>query len=91
MQISKRDWIFIAAIIALLGFLLTRSGNEKAGHIPNNDTHLQFYQTIHSSGNREDVEKRCTSCHSASTMPLSPHHPPKQQCLLCHTLSKAKP
>ena len=89
MNISKRDWLFIIAIIALLGFLLTRSGNGKSKTIPYNDKHRQFYETVHTGGSRADFEKICLTCHSAATMPLSKGHPPKEQCLICHSLSKA--
>jgi hypothetical protein len=90
MQISKRDWTFIAAIVALLGFLLLRSGDEKARPIPYNDTHRNVYESIHTGGSRSDAERRCTTCHGTASTPLTKQHPPKEQCLLCHKLSKIK-
>lgn len=90
MQISKRDWAFTAAIIALLGFLLLRTGDKKAKNIPYNDTHRNVYESIHTGGSRSDAEGRCTTCHGAAGVPLTKQHPPKEQCLLCHKLAKIK-
>jgi hypothetical protein len=88
MNISKRDWIFIAIIVAVLGALFASTGRNKTRHVPYDDKHRQFYESIHTGGSRQDAEKRCAACHSAATTPLPASHPPKEQCLVCHTLVK---
>ena len=88
MKVTKKDGIFIVIIIALLGTLFANSRREKARHIPYDDKHNLFYTEVHTGGSRMEAEKKCTACHSAQKIPLPAGHPPKEQCLVCHTLSK---
>jgi hypothetical protein len=87
MIITTRDWIVIACVIALLGFLLTGKGRLKAGNVPNNDKHRSFYESISKGGDRIVIEKGCITCHGAPGTSLSKQHPPKEQCLICHKLA----
>ena len=88
MKVAKRDWIFLAVIGVVLGALFASTGNVKAKKVPYNDKHRQFYEVMHKSGDRIEVEKGCGTCHGIQSIPLPKAHPPKEQCLLCHKLSQ---
>ena len=88
MKVAKRDWIFIAVIVAVLGTLFMSTGKVKAKNVPNDEKHRLFHEFMRKGGNRVEVEKGCTSCHGSKYIPLSKAHPPKEQCLLCHKLSQ---
>jgi hypothetical protein len=88
MKIAKRDWIFIAVIVAVLGALLMSNGN-RAKNVPDNEKHKPYYAAMSKGGDRGEVEKGCTSCHGSTNIPLSRAHPPKEHCLLCHKLFQA--
>jgi cbb3-type cytochrome oxidase cytochrome c subunit len=87
MKISQRDWIFAAVIAVVLGALFLGKGKLKAGNTPDDNKHRQFYEAMSKGGERIAVEKGCTVCHGPQSTPLSKSHPPKEQCLICHTLS----
>ena len=89
MQVAKRDWIFLAVIVALLGALLFSSGKAKTKSVPYDEKHSRFYEDMHKGGDRMEVEKGCATCHGTRSRPLSSAHPPKEQCLLCHKLFQA--
>jgi cbb3-type cytochrome oxidase cytochrome c subunit len=89
MQVAKRDWIFLAVIVALLGALLFSSGKVKTKSVPYDEKHSRFYEVMHKGGDRMEVEKGCATCHGMQSRPLSRAHPPKEQCLLCHKLLQA--
>lgn len=86
MKITGRDVILLAAVVAVLGFLFMGKGRLKAGRIPDNDRHKPFYEAIGKGEGRVAVEKGCITCHSIRGVPLSKTHPPKEQCLMCHSL-----
>ena len=86
MQVAKRDWIFLAVIVALLGVLYVGTGKAKAKNVPYDEKHSRFYEAMHKGGDRMEVEKGCATCHGTRSRPLSSAHPPKEQCLLCHKL-----
>jgi len=88
MKVSKRDWIFLAVIIAILGTLLVSTGKEKAKKVPYDDKHRHFYEVMEKVGDRLEAEKGCADCHGSQNLPLPKNHPPKEQCLLCHKLSQ---
>lgn len=90
MKIAKRDWIFIAVIVALLGALLINTGKTKTKNVPFDDKHSRFYDLMQKGGERVSVEKECTACHGSKALPLPQAHPPKEQCLICHKLSQGK-
>jgi len=89
MQIAKRDWIFLAVIIALLGVLYVGTGKAKAKNVPYDEKHSRFYEVMRKGGDRVEAEKDCATCHGTRSRPLSRAHPPKEQCLLCHKLLQA--
>jgi cbb3-type cytochrome oxidase cytochrome c subunit len=88
MQVVKRDWIFTAVIVALLGILYVSTGKSKAKIVPYDEKHSQFYEVMHKGGGRVEVEKGCATCHGIRSRPMTRNHPPKEQCLLCHKLSQ---
>lgn len=89
MKVAKRDWIFIAVIGVTLGALFMSTGREKAAKIPYDDKHRPYYEAVLKGGDRMEMEKGCGACHGIRGVPLSRTHPPKEQCLLCHKLTKA--
>ena len=89
MKIAKRDWIFLALIVGLLGALFMGTGKEKAKNVPDDGKHSRFYGAMHTGGDRLEVEKGCAACHGIPSRPLPKAHPPKEQCLLCHKLFPA--
>lgn len=84
MQLSRRDWIFIAVIGAVLAILLVNGLREKPKKIPGDVTHRLFLRSLSKGVGREEVERRCLDCHNLQVRPLPRAHPPKEQCLLCH-------
>jgi hypothetical protein len=87
MKIASRDWILIAAIVAVLAFLFTGKSRSKAGGVPNNEKHKPFYEAMIKGQDRKDIEKGCVTCHGIQGIQLSKGHPPKEQCLICHKLA----
>lgn len=85
MTINKKDLIFIVALGVILIFLLFRSGSEKARPLPTDAEHSQFIEQMAAGKSRIDVEKGCLDCHNRQARPLPKGHPPKEQCLICHT------
>src|SRR5664279_3223313 len=86
MKFKIRDWIFVAVIITVLGILLMSTYKEKPKKVPYDDKHQQFYEAMmNKGGDRMEVEKGCLTCHGSQNIPLSKNHPPKEQCLICHT------
>jgi hypothetical protein len=88
MKVTRRDWTFLAVIVAVLGVLLVNTGKVKAKKVPYDDRHRQFHEAMRKGGDRMEAEKGCASpCHGSPSLPLPKDHPPKEQCLLCHKLS----
>ena len=90
MKIARRDWLFAAVIVAVICALFAGKSRRRPGNVPYDDKHAQFYGTSSKGGERKEIEKGCTACHSIQTVPLSKGHPPKEQCLICHKLSQSK-
>ena len=66
--------VFAAAILLLLFFL---SLNKKAPFIPADELHKS-----------STINAACGECHApGKEAPLKEAHPPKEQCLICHTRS----
>jgi cytochrome c553 len=86
-KISGRDWGVIAVVVALIGFLAAGKGRMKSLPVPRDSQHGEMYELMSRSGERTVVEKGCVRCHGVQGKPLSPMHPPKEQCLICHKLS----
>lgn len=88
MKLVKRDGIFVTVIAAVLGMLYVGTGKEKAKNVPYDEKHRPFYEVTHKELDRTAAEKKCATCHGTGTMHLPKDHPPKEQCLLCHKLSR---
>jgi len=101
MKIEKKDWLFIAMILVVVGIFLSISGKEKTKVVPNNATHKEVYDIAYQNAPGPDAsifevgrfqackklaEKNCESCHEANGIKLPPNHPPKNRCLFCHKL-----
>ena len=85
MQMMTRDWVFIVIAGALLAILMVHAGREKPSKVPSDRRHRHLLDAVASGSSREEVEKVCVSCHNVRAVPLPKMHPPKEQCLLCHT------
>jgi len=86
MKVTRKDWIFVAVIAALLGALFVSTGKAKVKNVPFDERHSRFYTAMHAGGARMELEKGCAACHGSASSPLSKGHPPKEHCLLCHKL-----
>jgi cbb3-type cytochrome oxidase cytochrome c subunit len=84
MALNRRDWIFIVLAGLLLGLLVVKGTNRRAKKLPGDAVHRPFAASLAQGVNREIVEKGCPACHNPVVRPLSPEHPPKEQCLICH-------
>lgn len=86
-KIGARDWFWIAAVAALVGFLSLGAGKGKGKNIPVNDRHRPLYDAIREGRSLSETELICATCHGRSSIPLPNGHPPKEQCLICHLLT----
>jgi hypothetical protein len=69
----RNTLIFIIFVLAVVGFLYAISG-DRAPRIPEDETHTGLTERV-----------SCLECHApGKEAELSPTHPPKDQCLLCH-------
>lgn len=78
---TKRDWLFAALLLAVLGIFIAISGKEKTAHIPYDDTHRRFYDIVQKDG-KKAAEAFCKECHKD----FPKNHPPAFRCLFCHKL-----
>jgi hypothetical protein len=83
-KVTKRDWLFAAAVAIVLGILLLNTGKEKARRVPADNRHRSLLDRLVKGADRKVVERECAVCHNARSIPLPGNHPPKEQCLLCH-------
>lgn len=83
MSIKKRDWLFVALIIIVVGFFIAISGEEKTTKVPRDEIHLKFQSMIEQDG-KKATEKFCKECHNPDQIALSAAHPPPFRCLFCH-------
>jgi hypothetical protein len=89
LKLTKRDMLTIAGVAGLLGVLIM-GARDKVKQVPRDDRHLAFYEAMNKGRARAETEKGCVTCHNLLSRPLSPQHPPKEQCLLCHKLAYAR-
>lgn len=85
MKLKSRDLVFIAILGAVLTVLLLSTGREKPKKMPADDRHRPFAEALAKGGDRATVEKGCVVCHDQKAIPLPVGHPPKEQCLICHS------
>ena len=95
MKIGKKDWIFIALIVAVLAVFYVISGEEKTKKVPYDDKHRPFYEIVKKTGSKMEADKECPACHNEQPggVPFPAKHPVKpkdgpMRCLFCHKLQK---
>ena len=101
MKIDKRDWMFIALIVAVPGIIFAVSGKVKTTPVPNNQMHKIVYDVAFQNAPGPDAsifkrvffkpdkiraEAHCGSCHKEKGVPFPPNHLKKHRCLICHVL-----
>jgi len=84
MRLTRRDWGAFAIIGIVLASLFISTFRERPKKVPTDAAHLPFLQAVGMGLERETAEKECLNCHNKAKLPLSPGHPPKEQCLICH-------
>jgi len=90
--IGKKDWLFIAIIIVVLGIFWAISGEEKTRKVPYDNPHRPSYEIVKKSGSKLEADKRCPACHNEregvrfpANHPVKPKDGP-MRCLFCHKL-----
>ncbi len=103
MKLDKRDWLFAALLVVIVGIFIAISGKEKTKQVPRDDTHRIVYATAYRNApgpeasifkraffkpDKKGAEAFCEPCHKERGVPFPPNHPPKNRCLFCHKLAK---
>jgi hypothetical protein len=103
MKIDKRDGMFVALIVVVVGTFIAISGKEKTRNVPHDATHKIVYDAAYRNApapdatlftraffkpDKKGAEVYCEPCHKEKGVPFPPNHPPKNRCLLCHKLKK---
>ena len=92
MSINKKDWIYVAIIVAVIGIFWAISGEEKTRKVPYDDKHRPSYEIFKQTGSKMEADKGCPSCHNEQGgVPFPDKHPVKpkdgpMRCLFCHKL-----
>ncbi len=89
MQITKKDWLFLAFMGAVLLLFILISGEEKTRKVPYDASHQASYEILKMTGSKRDAEKSCETCHDGRIIPFPKNHPPKNRCLFCHKMRPA--
>jgi len=84
MPLKRRDAIFLLLVGAVVAVLLVSNLREKPPALPDDARHRPFVAALKRGEERTAVEAGCLRCHDSRQRPLSPRHPPKEQCLICH-------
>lgn len=93
MQIKKRDWIFIAGTLVILGIFITISGEEKTTRIPQDAEHRIFNDMLKAGKKKMEVDVLCAECHDGVKITFPANHPAKpgqgpMRCTFCHKRAK---
>jgi hypothetical protein len=93
MGLKKRDWIFIAIVVAVLVLFFAISGEEKTTRVPLDETHKVFYDMRKEGKKKIEVDALCADCHDGVKIPFPSGHPVKpgagpMRCLFCHKLQE---
>ena len=94
MKITKRDWLFIAIIAAVVIVFIVISGPEKTKLVPQDQNHQRFHDMIRDGKSKKEVDPHCAECHDGVKIRFPENHPAKpgagpMRCLFCHKI-KAK-
>lgn len=84
MKLTGRDWLIVAIVAVLVGFLSLGAGKGKGKDVPQDERHKALYDAMKSGRTWAATELICATCHGQSSIPLPKNHPPKEQCLICH-------
>lgn len=76
----KSTWpLIIAAAVIISALIFLSSTGKKAPFIPLDNIHRSL-----------TTQEECVTCHAPGKQaPLQTTHPPKEQCLICHTVNKS--
>lgn len=103
MKIDKRDGLFIAIVLVVLGIFVAISGKEKTTTVPNNEMHKIAYDVAYKNApgadasifkrafyrpDKKAAEVYCEPCHKEKGVPFPAGHPAKNRCLFCHKLKR---
>jgi hypothetical protein len=93
MPLKKRDWIFIAIVLAVFGVFFAISGEEKTRKVPTDDTHRPFYEMYKGGKKKIEIDPLCNECHDGVKIAFPANHPAKpgaapMRCLFCHKFQK---
>jgi hypothetical protein len=93
MNISKKDWGFIALIGIVIAVFVAISGEEKTKKVPLDDTHRQFYEMSNAGKTKKEIDPLCAGCHDGAKITFPDKHPAKpgagpMRCLFCHKFKK---
>jgi hypothetical protein len=96
MRISKKDWIFIVVIAAVIAIFYAISGEERTKRVPLDEIHKPSYELFKKTQSKMEADKGCPTCHFSGPggVPFPAKHPvkPKEgpmRCLFCHKLKLA--
>jgi len=89
-KITKKDFFMILGIALLLVILIISGTRNKGRQVPGDEKHRPFIDALAKGSDREVTEKGCVTCHNPQSLPLPKDHPPKEQCLICHKISKSR-
>jgi hypothetical protein len=93
MKIDKRDWLFVALIVVVVGIFIAISGREKTKLVPVNADHQKFHDMIRSGSSKKEVDPLCEACHDGVKITFPKDHPAKpggqpMRCLFCHKIKR---
>jgi len=87
MALQKRDLIFVAIVVVVLGTFFLISGKDKTTRVPFDEIHKEYYPVVRNEG-KKAAEVFCKQCHTEEKLPFPAGHPPKFRCLFCHKLEE---
>jgi hypothetical protein len=88
MQLGKRDTVFIAVVVGVVGVLAFGNLFGKGQATPFDELHWSSYRSLKDGKSQAEVERACADCHTKRSLAYTKKHPPKEQCLICHKLIK---
>lgn len=91
MSLKKRDALFIALVVVVLGIFVAISGKEKTKKLPKDPTHAPFAKMRAEGVAKIEVDALCAKCHDGTEIPFPERHPAKpgsgvMRCLFCHKI-----
>lgn len=86
LKLKRRDLFLLLSLAGLIVFLSLGAGRGKGKNVPVDDRHRPIYDARKGGRSLAESQLICATCHSKSSIPLPPGHPPKEECLLCHLL-----